>query len=61
MIPELIDGTKREYYQAPDRADKAARYRRTDVSAMEALLQKHLAAQLMSALRTAGAGLGDGT
>jgi len=61
MIPELIDGTKREYYQALDRADKAARYRRTDVSAMEALLQKHLAAQLMSALRTAGAGLGDGT
>jgi len=45
-IPERIAENKRPYYAALEAADAAWKEGRVDVSAMETLLQEHLAAQL---------------
>ncbi len=47
-IPERIAKDKFPYYDALDAADAAWRNGELDVSKMEALLEGHLAAQLLS-------------
>jgi hypothetical protein len=47
-IPERIAESKKPYYAALESADMACNQGRVDVSAMEALLQGHLEAQLMA-------------
>ncbi len=47
-IPETIAVDRAAYYRALEKADKAARYGRVDVTAMERLLGAHLATQLES-------------
>jgi len=47
-IPETIATDRTAYYRALEKADKAARYGRVNVTAMEELLGSHLAIQLAS-------------
>lgn len=53
-IPERIASDKFPYYHALDAADTAWKSGRVDVSAMEALLGDHLAAQLVAVFEAAG-------
>jgi len=53
-IPDLIAADKAPYYAALEKADQEWRFQRVDLSAMEALLERLLAAQLLNATREAG-------
>lgn len=52
-IPDLISEKKGPYYEALEAADAAWTGGRLDLSALEALLESHLAAQLLSAIEEA--------
>jgi Fic family protein len=52
-IPDLISEKKGPYYEALEAADAAWSGGRLDLSALEALLESHLAAQLLSAIEEA--------
>jgi len=53
-IPDLIAADKRPYYLALEKADQEWRFEKVDLSAMETLLERLLAEQLLSATKEAG-------
>jgi hypothetical protein len=53
-IPDLIAANKSPYYEALEKADRAWRLEKLDLSEMEAMLESLLATQLLNATREAG-------